>query len=81
MIGNITCEQLKSYWFMRKLFMGRLFMVQVKRMTPELTNDTCTMYIIKLVGSKVYGEIFTDFSHDFDRKLIWFISGIYGLSI
>lgn len=56
-------------------------MVQVKRMTPELTNDTCTMYIIKLVGSKVYEEIFTDFSHDFDRKLIWFISGIYGLSI
>lgn len=61
--------------------MGRLFMVQVKRMTPELTNDTCTLYIIKLVGSKVYGEIFTDFSHDFDRKLIWFISGIYAWAL
>lgn len=65
---------------MRKLFMGRLFMVQVKRMTPELTNDTCTMYY-QVVGCKVYGEIFTDFSDDFDRKLIWFISEIYAWAL
>lgn len=37
--------------------------------------------IIKLFGCKVYGEIFTDFSDDFARKLIWFISGIYAWAL
>lgn len=37
--------------------------------------------IMKLVGCKVYGEIFTDFSDDFARKLIWFISGIYAWAL